>query len=304
MNIEYRHYSKLDDNSRFIYYNKCREFLEVLRYDYPGFCEWYEKLFEEDSTLHSERDIIFCISGNEIAGLAIIKNTLEEKKICTLHVKKDYQRHGIGRELLKKSLKILHTEKPLITVHEDHYDAYEKLFKESGFELTQKKYDYYSFMGIEYVFNGYLPDRECHAILLPIHPVFANRIYNNIKKYEYRKILCKDSIDRIYLYETRPIKAITGVVEVTGRLKLPIDTLWDITKRNAGVERKVFFDYFFKHNEGCAYRLGQYKEFHTPLSVNTFGLRTGVQSFQYILDEQIPFTMFMPVDNAAQNHEG
>lgn len=293
MNIKYQYYSELEENNRLYYYKICRDFLGELRYEYRGFCEWYESLFRKDAALHSERDILMCLSGKEIAGITILKDTLNEKKICTLRVKQEYQRRGIGRELLKKSVKKLHTEKPLITVREDQYTFFDKLFKEFGFILKQKKYDYYSFMGIEYVFNGFLPDRECHSILLPIHPTYANLIYNNTKKFEFRKKLCKEYVDRIYLYETSPIKAVTGVVEITERLRLPIDVLWKFTKKEAGVGIETFSNYYCKHNEGCAYRLGHYLKFNTPLSVLTFGLKSGGQSFQYLLDEQIPFEMFL-----------
>ena len=82
MNIKYQYYSALEENNRLYYYKICRDFLGELRYEYRGFCEWYESLFRKDAALHSERDILMCLSGKEIAGITILKDTL--KKIIRL----------------------------------------------------------------------------------------------------------------------------------------------------------------------------------------------------------------------------
>ena len=47
-------------------------------------------------------------------------------------------------------------------------------------------------------------------IVLPIKPEYADKILNGQKKYEYRKNICTDNIEKIYVYATSPVKAIIG----------------------------------------------------------------------------------------------
>ena len=47
--------------------------------------------------------------------------------------------------------------------------------------------------------------------VLPVKPLFAEQIYEGVKKYELRRRRLKiEREDRIALYETTPVKAITG----------------------------------------------------------------------------------------------
>ena len=293
MEKKFIYYSELNKNERTYYYSLCRSYLEDLSCNYPRFDQWFENLFDENQRLHSEREILFCLSAGKIAGLIIIKDTPEEKKICTLRVSKWCQRQGIGRALLKRSIEQLGTKQPLITVHQDQYFAFTKLFKEFGFILRQKKYDYYSFMGIEYVFNGFLPERNRHSILLPIHTPYADLIYQKIKKYEFRKKIPSSDIDRIYLYETKPAGLITGVVEMKKILKLPLEDLWQQTREYAGIDKSIFNDYFEGYKTGYAYQLGQVFRFSDAFSLEEFGISSVMQSFRYLSDESIPFDFIL-----------
>ena len=55
---------------------------------------------------------------------------------------------------------------------------------------------------------------EKENIILPIKPVFAEKILSGEKKYEYRKRLCIKEINKIYIYATVPVKMIIGEVGV------------------------------------------------------------------------------------------
>ena len=75
--------------------------LEELSDSYPNFDKWYnEKVLVEMRKGVSSREIIVAISelerGSKITGVAIIKKTEEERKICTLKVLKEYRKQGIG----------------------------------------------------------------------------------------------------------------------------------------------------------------------------------------------------------------
>ena len=47
-------------------------------------------------------------------------------------------------------------------------------------------------------------------ILLSINPEHVENIFNGNKKYEYRKIKCKEKVDKIIIYSTAPIMQVVG----------------------------------------------------------------------------------------------
>lgn len=121
---------------------------------YPNFHKWfYNKVIPD--VLQDKRKILLEIRNNEIAGIAIIKNTSEEKKLCTLRVTRKYQNKGIGLKLFERAFEELNTSKPFLTVSEEKYKEFEKIFKYYGFELTNKIKDYYRKGKSELFFNEF-----------------------------------------------------------------------------------------------------------------------------------------------------
>ena len=64
------------------YFSELRLFLSILEYDYPFFTSWLDKVFLELNS--PKRKIILCLSNDDIHiyGVAILKDTQDEKKIC------------------------------------------------------------------------------------------------------------------------------------------------------------------------------------------------------------------------------
>lgn len=142
-----------NDASRYdVVYNK----IEFLSDDYPGFKEWYfNKVIP--GLNKSEREMLICIVNEGdtfmLGGVAILKNTLEEKKICTLRVTPKYEKNGVGYALFDKSFEILKENKPVFTVSEDRIEMFKKHLTKYDFEQTAAIKDYYSKGKIEYFFN-------------------------------------------------------------------------------------------------------------------------------------------------------
>lgn len=131
-------------------YNELKE-AELL---YPDFQKWfYNKVIPD--VLEDKRKILLEIRNNKIAGIAIIKNTSKEKKLCTLRVIDKYQNKGIGIKLFERAFEELDTSKPFLTVSEEKYKKFEKIFKYYGFELTNKIKDYYRKGKSELFFNEF-----------------------------------------------------------------------------------------------------------------------------------------------------
>lgn len=135
--------------------------IKDLHKDYPGFREWY---FEKVSKnlLNGTREILLCFcvdektSALELSGIAILKKTEKEKKICTFRISPKYRGNGIAKDLFEKSFEILGTKKPLITISEKRKKDFEKYIKMFEFVQTECLLGKYRKNNIEYVYNGRL----------------------------------------------------------------------------------------------------------------------------------------------------
>lgn len=141
------------------------------------------------------------------------------------------------------------------------------------------------------------------AIFLSIKPEWAEKIYNGEKTIEWRKSKLKldrnNRHTRVYIYETAPVKRITGYftlfgtfeVDVNGMLKPPVSD---------GFVREMLED---MERSGCvpAVDLAKYqgdaKEIYgwmvspfikptriMPYSLDSFDLKRPPQSWQYVED--------------------
>lgn len=121
-------------------------------------------------------------------------------------------------------------------------------------------------------------------ILLPIKPIYANMILEKTKEYEYRKTLCKKEIKKIYLYATSPIKRIVGEVKVIDKIIMEKEKLWNMSKKESGISREFFDEYFKEQEYACAYRLKESRKYKTPIELKKIGIEYFPQSYIYIGD--------------------
>lgn len=158
--FEFLLFSELAPLEKETYYKKCYDFVQKLNLEYPCFETWFRGLFGEIPVLKSGREILMCRTHEQIVGIAILKNTLEEQKICTLRVDKKFQRMSIGKNLMELSFEWLKNDKPLITIHRSKRNEFQKLFRYYDFRLEEQKWSYYRLFRTELVFNGALPPKK------------------------------------------------------------------------------------------------------------------------------------------------
>ena len=72
---------------------------------------------------------------DDIAGICIIKNCEQEKKICSLRVFEPYRGQGVGTALVKHALDVLKDDYPLVTVPEESLTQYKPFFRKFKFQL-------------------------------------------------------------------------------------------------------------------------------------------------------------------------
>ena len=123
------------------------------------------------------------------------------------------------------------------------------------------------------------------TILLSIKPEYANRIFDGSKKYEFRKHLPQQKIDKIVVYSTDPVQRVIGEVEVTGTLSMKPTPLWEMTKKAAGISREKYRKYFHGGETAHAFVLGFLNLYETPRLLSDYGVKSAPQSFVYLEDD-------------------
>ena len=124
------------------------------------------------------------------------------------------------------------------------------------------------------------------TILLPIKPIYVNKIFDGVKQFEYRRVGCKQLPDKIIIYATAPIKKVVGEVDVFETLRYSPDMIWDITNDYAGVSKEEFDSYFKGIDIATAYQIGNGKKYITPKSLSNYGIDYAPQSFVYLKEVQ------------------
>lgn len=122
------------------------------------------------------------------------------------------------------------------------------------------------------------------TILLSIKPEYTNRILSGEKQYEYRKHIPQDTITRIIIYSTDPEKKVVGEVSVKGILSMCPTQLWEQTKKNAGIPRSKYRQYFKGCKKAFAYQLGNVIKYDPYKSLADFNVSQAPQSFVYIAE--------------------
>lgn len=121
-------------------------------------------------------------------------------------------------------------------------------------------------------------------VLLSIKPKFAHRIFDGTKRYEYRKVIFKNShIDKIIVYASSPVKMVIGELDIDEIIYDNPITLWEKTYNHSGVDKRFFFDYFASHQMGYAIKIKSADLYDTPIDPHDLieGFKAP-QSFMYL----------------------
>ena len=214
-----------------------------------------------------KRRIILAIDGDffHILGVAIIKNTSQEKKICTLRVLREYQGQGIGSILLGRAIKELQDPRPLITVSELQIDIFKPFLEKYGFSLKDKVKSLYRVGKYEYFFNK---KYEHTAVLLSIRPIYADAIFVGEKTVEFRKNIFSPSVSRVFVYSSSPIKKIIGYFDINHIEDSSPEVLWSKYQRFGHISREEYFEYYKGHSLAYGIVIKDFHKFNTPIYPN------------------------------------
>lgn len=113
-------------------------FFKEFNIQYHDFGEWFDKIYSECFLIVNviKRNIVVAFDGSSIAGILILKDSPDEKKVCTLVVAQNYRRMGLATKFFELSFDILNTLKPHYTVSEDNLPTFEGLNNKFAFICT------------------------------------------------------------------------------------------------------------------------------------------------------------------------
>lgn len=266
---------------RIVYFRHISEFLSGLECNYPFFNEWLDKVYHELS--QGKRTVIILVDkpSCKIIGLAILKDSIQEKKICTLRVAASHQHQGCGSYLIEQSIRLLKDPKPLITVSEEHVDAFKPLFRRFGFKIEDRVKSVYCDNKYEYYYNK---PYQKKFVLMSIKPQYANAIMCGQKKVEFRRQIFDVNVERVYVYASFPMKKLIGYFEVDKVICDFPDFLWKQFGKMGSIAKGDFFSYFNNCNYGYAIVIKSVCRFSKDCLISeVFGDNFRVpQSYRYI----------------------
>jgi predicted transcriptional regulator len=119
-------------------------------------------------------------------------------------------------------------------------------------------------------------------VLLSVKPEFANKIFSGVKKYEYRRAIFKNNVNRVIVYASSPVQKLIGEFEIESIIYENLEQLWERTKEDAGISKEYFFEYFSDKKMGYAISVKNLRKYKQPLCLKeTYGVNPP-QSFLYI----------------------
>lgn len=129
-------------------------------------------------------------------------------------------------------------------------------------------------------------------LLLSIKPKYALDILNGLKTIELRRKfpLFKRSDNKIiFIYASYPISKIIGRCRLKQVKELPINDLWNISKKKALVDKDFFNQYF----QDCVYGFALYiydsVKYKTPINLKKCSINIHPpQSYRYIMPGDLP----------------
>ena len=102
--------------------------------------------------------------------------------------------------------------------------------------------------------------------LISVKPKYVKEILDGKKKYEYRKRIFKENIDKVYIYSSSPQQRIVGYFEFCGYLSSIPRDIWEKTKDFSGISKEEYDKYFRNSNIAYAIIIKKFKIFDNAIN--------------------------------------
>lgn len=121
------------------------------------------------------------------------------------------------------------------------------------------------------------------SVLLSIKPEFAEKILTGEKRFEFRRVVPKRSVERVVVYASSPVCRLVGEFTVRRVVSARPAALWRLTRSHAGIPKHYFTAYFKGRSEAHAFEIDSVLRYNEPIDPKV--LRRGFrppQSFLYL----------------------
>lgn len=120
-------------------------------------------------------------------------------------------------------------------------------------------------------------------VLLSIKPEFAFKIFEGIKKFEFRKVIFKNpNVKTVVVYASSPVQLVIGEFEIDNILSSDPNEIWEQTKKYSGISENSFFEYFADKEIAHAIKIKKAKKYKRPLSLKEDFNVLPPQSYLYL----------------------
>lgn len=92
-------------------------------------------------------------------------------------------------------------------------------------------------------------------VILSIKPKFVKHILDGTKKFEFRKTIFKQKVDKVYIYSSSPVMQIVASFKVEDILTDNISILWDKCHTYSGISKPEYEQYFSNKTTGYAIKI-------------------------------------------------
>lgn len=121
------------------------------------------------------------------------------------------------------------------------------------------------------------------SVSLSIKPEFAEKILAGEKRFEFRRVIPKQPVERVVIYASSPLCRLVGEFTVRRVVSGPPGELWRRTRSAAGIPRHYFDRYFEGRTQAHAFEIDAVLRYDQPIDPLRFyrGFRPP-QSFVYL----------------------
>lgn len=121
------------------------------------------------------------------------------------------------------------------------------------------------------------------VILLSIHPVYVDKIFEGSKKIELRRVQLPKSIEHVVIYATSPIQRVVGFFDVAKVHYGTPNSIWHTFGNIAGVHKKDYFKYYAGTNCAVGISIKRVHQLGFPMPLSSLGKQIKApQSFRYL----------------------
>lgn len=121
--------------------------------------------------------------------------------------------------------------------------------------------------------------------ILSIKPQYVERIFDETKKYEFRKQIFKnEQVSEVVIYATAPVMRVVGEFTFKNIIIDSPENIWIKTRDYAGIDFEAYMDYFSNRELGYAIEIERVKKYKKSKSLKSVApqLVMPPQSFAYI----------------------